>query len=315
MSKKTDQSIIKIKIEPKNTQAGTTLVTDKDVITMLNCNRKSFEAFFDASIKLTAKGNPAINSLLNDTEILSRFKNEMTFLVQDVQIASFECGLRPSFIGEHNTLELFSDVTRVYAFECFNAYNKFVLPAAFESPESIEYFEQFDFEDQKKIINPHIKLRSEYKVFVQDIAVIEPSEEIKKHFARSKPKAKEKSQKIALIDGNFDNTSGKFKWVNTLAYIEPSQIYAPDNIVVDDTVFIFNKPLDCETKLEGEYYTIYNEFLDMLVWADNFIDLKKDFEQHFYDMYNVYCKTPETKMTKKAIELKYKFLSLIKLIK
>ena len=120
--------------------------------------------------------------------------------------------------------------------------------------------------------------------------------------------------KIKIEPKNI-KAGGKFKWVNTLAYIEPSQIYHPKYILDKEALFVFNEPLNCEVRFEGGYYKIEHKHLDLLVWGDTFEQAIEAFESYFNDIYKVYCLCDENELTKKAIILRNKFLEIIKSVK
>jgi hypothetical protein len=295
---------INLKIEPK-IKVG--FVTDKDVISLLSNNRKSFEAFLDANSKI----NPDLGKLKENKDMYEVFKNELTFLVEKVEIASFDCTMTPNFRNGSETLELFSDKYNTLGLECFNQYQENILNQDYDSQEFEEYINKFEYEDQRKIISPHISLRSNFRFYSAGKERPEPSDSTKKYFTKSIKKQVEKEQRLAMVDGNVDPNNGNFKVKNTVQFISNDDICNFKTILFNNTVFILKEKFVCSVKYEGGYYKIGYEPLNLLVWDSDFSKAKDEFVEYFWNTYQSYCVNNQEKLSKGAIEFKQRILNKI----
>jgi len=70
-------------------------------------------------------------------------------------------------------------------------------------------------------------------------------------------------------------------------------------------------PIDIDVVYTDGFLEGHNEELDIFLAASDIEQLRSDFEEEFFVMWDVYSKEPDEKLTKKAREIKYKILDLV----
>lgn len=71
-------------------------------------------------------------------------------------------------------------------------------------------------------------------------------------------------------------------------------------------------PLEINMQIIDGFWEGYYEDLDMYIVAPDAEQLKKDFQEEFFVMWQVYANEPDEKLTIKARDIKYKILNSIK---
>ena len=72
------------------------------------------------------------------------------------------------------------------------------------------------------------------------------------------------------------------------------------------------RPIEINLNFVGDLWECSNDEFDIFLVAPDIEQLKKDFEEEFFVMWNVYSKESDEKLTEKARRIKYKVLSFVK---
>lgn len=72
------------------------------------------------------------------------------------------------------------------------------------------------------------------------------------------------------------------------------------------------RPIEINLNFVGDLWECSNDELDIFLVAPDIEQLKKDFDEEFFVMWDVYSKESDEKLTEKARRIKYKVLSFVK---
>ena len=85
-----------------------------------------------------------------------------------------------------------------------------------------------------------------------------------------------------------------------------------ENIKWGDHRIQLERPIEINLNFAGDLWECSNEELDIFLVASDIEQLKKDFEEEFFVMWDVYSKESDDKLTEKARQIKYNILSFVK---
>jgi hypothetical protein len=101
-----------------------------------------------------------------------------------------------------------------------------------------------------------------------------------------------------------------FKLLKKNEYI--NQIISFEKIEWNNHCIQFKYPLEINMQIIDGFWEGYYEDLDMYIVASDAEQFKKDFQEEFFVMWQVYANEPDEKLTRKARDIKYKILDSIK---
>ncbi len=90
------------------------------------------------------------------------------------------------------------------------------------------------------------------------------------------------------------------------------QIISFDKIEWNNCCIQFKYPIEINIQVIDGFWEGYYEELDMILIAQDAEQFKKDFQEEFFVMWQVYANEPDEKLTRKARDIKYKILDSIK---
>jgi hypothetical protein len=93
---------------------------------------------------------------------------------------------------------------------------------------------------------------------------------------------------------------------------ELNQIISFDKIEWNNCCIKFKYPIEVDIQVIDGFWEGYYEELDMIIIAQDAEQFKKDFQEEFFVMWQVYANEPDDKLTRKARDIKYKILDSIK---
>lgn len=93
---------------------------------------------------------------------------------------------------------------------------------------------------------------------------------------------------------------------------ELNQIISFDKIEWNNCCIKFKYPIEINIQVIDGFWEGYYEELDMIIIAQDAEQFKKDFQEEFFIMWQVYANEPDEKLTRKARDIKYKILDSIK---
>ncbi len=93
---------------------------------------------------------------------------------------------------------------------------------------------------------------------------------------------------------------------------ELNQIISFDKIEWNNCCIKFKYPIEINIQVIDGFWEGYCEELDMIIIAQDAEQFKKDFQEEFFVMWQVYANEPDEKLTRKARDIKYKILDSIK---
>ncbi|MDO9518508.1 MAG: hypothetical protein Q7J10_10760 [Methanosarcinaceae archaeon] len=91
-----------------------------------------------------------------------------------------------------------------------------------------------------------------------------------------------------------------------------SSLHAFKNIKWDNHQIQLERPIEINLNFSGDLWECSNDELDIFLVDPDIEQLKKDFEEEFFVMWDVYSKESDDKLTEKARQIKYNILSFVK---
>lgn len=91
-----------------------------------------------------------------------------------------------------------------------------------------------------------------------------------------------------------------------------NSVHVFENIKWENHHIQLERPIDINLNFAGDLWECSNEELDIFLVASDIEQLKKDFEEEFFVMWDVYSKESDDKLTEKARQIKYNILSFVK---
>jgi len=85
-----------------------------------------------------------------------------------------------------------------------------------------------------------------------------------------------------------------------------------DRIKWGDHKIQLNHPIEITLNFVGDLWECFYEELDIFLVASDIEQLKEDFEEEFFVMWDVYSKESDDNLTEKARQIKYNILSFVK---
>ncbi|AKB64930.1 hypothetical protein [Methanosarcina mazei] len=84
-----------------------------------------------------------------------------------------------------------------------------------------------------------------------------------------------------------------------------------DKVRWENHILQFKHPIAVDIVYTNDFLEGNNEELGIFLAASDIEQLKRNFEEDFFVMWDVYSKEPDEKLTKKAKDIKYRILNLI----
>jgi len=91
-----------------------------------------------------------------------------------------------------------------------------------------------------------------------------------------------------------------------------NQIISFEKIEWDNYCIQLKYPIEITIQIIDGFWEGYYEDLDIYIIAQDAEQFKKDFQEEFFVMWQVYANEPDEKLTRKARDIKYKILDSIK---
>lgn len=85
-----------------------------------------------------------------------------------------------------------------------------------------------------------------------------------------------------------------------------------ENIKWDNHQIQLERPIEINLNFVGDLWECFYEELDIFLVASDIEQLKEDFEEEFFVMWDVYSKESDDNLTEKARQIKYNILSFVK---
>jgi hypothetical protein len=91
-----------------------------------------------------------------------------------------------------------------------------------------------------------------------------------------------------------------------------NQIISFEKIEWDNYCIQLKYPIEITIQIIDGFWEGYSEDLDIIVIGQDAEQVKKDFQEEYFVMWQVYKNEPDEKLTRKAIDIKHKILDSIK---
>ena len=117
---------------------------------------------------------------------------------------------------------------------------------------------------------------------------------------------------LGSVYGYVDNSLTYFLNLSKKDVCTHSSSHIFENIKWENHRIQLERPIEINLNFAGDLWECSNEELDIFLVASDIEQLKKDFEEEFFVMWDVYSKESDDKLTEKARQIKYNILSFVK---
>lgn len=262
-------------------------------------------------------------------KVLDTIKEELSLLVVDLNFSSFEAALAPDLVEMQSPI--FKNEVLEWKRETFNEYKDVIICGDYEDSNYIhKVAKRYTDDERVKIFKPLFSSfgdGKEYKVNIKNKnheilrSLVQP--EISKDFYVPKLTVERfdvPEYSIVQVFAKVKKQGDKFKLnqrnLKEILYFEELEHdtypFKPELIKFEETIFVFNKNLDCIVEFEDDNYVIKNEDLDIIVWGESRKKVEEAFCFSFYSIYKNFYLEDNKNLSNEAIQLKEKLKSIIK---
>lgn len=315
----------RIHIEPiqhKHTAAGL-----DTVVKVLSKLMESYNNY----IAIESFKNDRLKKYIEDNNsLLDTLQKELQLFIVDLNFGSFEAALAID-IPQDTEISLFHDDVTEWKNKTYLKYKKnFIEDANYEDEDYVSFIEKsYTPYERAKIFKPLFESFGDnktYRLNINDathktVKTLRTPKNKKFYIPKSNSQMREQPQietyqvavKLKTENGSLD-TFQKISIKDAL-YVEKlvhdTYPFKPDIIKYKDKVFPLSEKLNCTVDFEDGFYTIENEDLNILVWAESRQEAEDAFYFSFYALYDNYYNEDDSNLSEEAVILKNKLRKYI----
>jgi hypothetical protein len=316
----------RFQIDPQQTAGHSARLSS--VITVLNNLNTSFLNFIEIEFLKNDKFRAAYEK---SPKVLDGLKKELELLVVDLKFSSFEAAVASSIVEPPS---LFTTDIDEWKRNAFSEYKKNILFGNFEEPKYMnEAIEKYTPEERTRIYKPLFTASASdrpFKLFLIDtrgkkLNLRQPDKCFTDLYFPKKPAVKKEKTvyrfakiyaKIGGKDASADLGKKDIKKVLLIEEMEHGTYpYHPDIVKHDEKLYVLHEKLACEVNFENQAYLIAFPPLDLCVWGATREEAEAAFNFSFHALYQNFALERDDSLSKEAIVMKNKLLTIVKAIK